>query len=416
MDAGSSHRTLQKDVHAAEQELLEDIQRRTCSFQASELRPSSARFTLLPCSTCIEILEDKIFTDWLDDRTNAETAIPLCAHMVVYFEDAIPPAYIRKAGKWSLAQGVGPKDLEVKLPFQLPAGQFKTLLPPTSPPLRPPCWPKKGDSHQDLPEKWQARRFLLEQFFRLVSCGWSQVSSESEEFRRAPLIGQVLPCVSDMLVAAEKAFEALGKVGRLKKSSKAGVDAARGGYVKVPLLAVEEAFRFWKVEILVNALSAMKAPVDLVCVRCPADVRHRAGYSPKYNRIRMCANRFWNPFEFRRVLVHELTHAFDFARAKVDTGSCVHMACTEIRAWNLSGECDLWANSFKYMGEDMINRKQRCVKDGALASLLENERCQDSHVAHGALEEAWAQCWKDYWPFTTKPDLDTRWRQSPMLR
>eukprot|EP00435_Cladocopium_sp_Y103_P054762 s568_g17.t7 len=152
---GSNHKTLQKDVHAAEQELLEDIQRRTCSLQASGLRPSSARFTLLPCSTCIEILEDKIFTDWLDDRTNSETAIPLCPHMVVYFENAIPPAYIRKAGKWSLAQGVGPKDLEVKLPFQLPAGQFKTLLPPTSPPLRPPCWPKKGDSHQDLPEKWQ---------------------------------------------------------------------------------------------------------------------------------------------------------------------------------------------------------------------------------------------------------------------
>ena len=58
----------------------------------------------------------------------------------------------------------------------------------------------------------------------------------------------------------------------------------------------------------------------------------------------MCANRFWNPFEFRRgedqdleswkpvpvlrflisvppVLVHELTHAFDFARAKAR--SCV---------------------------------------------------------------------------------------------
>ena len=116
------------------------------------------------------------------------------------------------------------------------------------------------------------------------------------------------------------------------------------------------------------------------------------------------------------MLVHELTHAFDFARARVDTGSCVHMACTEIRAWNLSGECDLWANSFKYLGEDMINRKQRCVRDGALASLLENERCQDTYVANAALEEAWAQCWKDYWPFTTKPDLDTRWRQSPMLR
>ncbi|CAE7424664.1 ATP23 [Symbiodinium microadriaticum] len=169
-------------------------------------------------------------------------------------------------------------------------------------------------------------------------------------------------------------------------------------------LLSRQAFGYWKVEILVNALSAMKAPVDLVCVRCPSDVRHRAGYSPRHNRIWMCANRFWNPFEFRRVLVHELTHAFDFARAKVDPGSCTHMACTEIRAWNLSGECDLWPNSFKYLGEDMINRKQRCVRDGALASLLENERCQDRALAGAALHEAWDQCWKDYWPFTTQPE------------
>lgn len=28
-------------------------------------------------------------------------------------------------------------------------------------------------------------------------------------------------------------------------------------------------------------LRAVEAPVDLVCVRCPADIRHRAGYSPK---------------------------------------------------------------------------------------------------------------------------------------
>merc|ERR1719436_1881013 len=177
----------------------------------------------------------------------------------------------------------------------------------------------------------------------------------------------------------------------------------------------QQAFGYWKVEILVNALSAMKAPVDLSCVRCPSDVRHRAGYSPRHNRIWMCGNRLWNPFEFRRVLIHELTHAFDFARARIDTGSCVHMACTEIRAWNLSGECDLWTKWFTFLGEDMINRKQRCVREGALASLLENERCQDPYVARGALEEAWAPCWRDHWPFTTKPDLDTRWRENPML-
>mmetsp|Transcript_117669 Transcript_117669/g.186271 ORF Transcript_117669/g.186271 Transcript_117669/m.186271 type:complete len:223 (+) Transcript_117669:68-736(+) len=175
------------------------------------------------------------------------------------------------------------------------------------------------------------------------------------------------------------------------------------------------AFSWWKVKILVNALSAMKAPVDLVCVRCPDDVRHRAGYSPKHHRVWVCANRFWNPFEFRRVLAHELIHAFDFTRAKIDPTSCVHIACTELRAWNLSGECDLWTKWFDFLGQDMINQKQRCVRDAALASLVQNERCQDPHIARGSIEEAFAPCYRDHWPFTTRPDLDSRWRESPML-
>jgi len=175
------------------------------------------------------------------------------------------------------------------------------------------------------------------------------------------------------------------------------------------------AFSHWKVKVLVNALSAMNAPVDLSCVRCPSDARHRAGYSPRHNRIWMCANRLWTPFEFRRVLTHELVHAFDFARAKIEPTNCVHMACTEVRAWNLSGECDLWTKWFSFLGEDMINRKQRCVREGALASLLDSDRVQDIHVARAAIEEAWHPCWKDHWPFTTKPDLDNRWRDNPML-
>lgn len=177
----------------------------------------------------------------------------------------------------------------------------------------------------------------------------------------------------------------------------------------------QQAMQHWKVKTLLNALSAMKAPVDLVCVRCPSDARSRAGYSPRHNRVWLCANHIWNPFEFRRVLTHELVHAFDFARARIDASSCVHMACTEIRAWNLSGECDLWTQSFAYLGEDMINKKQRCVRNGALASLLDNERCQDVYVARGAMDEAWGQCWHDHWPFTTKPELDNRYRVSPML-
>jgi len=178
----------------------------------------------------------------------------------------------------------------------------------------------------------------------------------------------------------------------------------------------QNAFGHWKVKTLLNALSAMKTPVDMVCVRCPADARHRAGYSPKHNRVWICANRFWNPFEFRRVLTHELIHAFDFARAKIDPSSTVHIACTEIRAWNMAGECDLWTKWFSFLGEDMVNRKQRCVRDGATASLLDSECCPDPYTARAALDEAWGPCWADYWPFTTRPDLDTRYREQPMLK
>ncbi|CAK9085777.1 unnamed protein product [Durusdinium trenchii] len=465
VSAQGSHKTLQKDVHAAELELLEDIQRRTCNVSEEGQVGSANRFTFLPCSTCIEIVEGKIFAEWLGDRQNCDKPTPLSPHMAVYFEDSMPPAYIRKAGKWCLAQGVGPKDLEVKLPFQLPAGQFKALL-----------WPQAAANIPSFEATVLAkeRQHLLQVFFVLATAPTHEAPCDTVEHTARPPVGQVLPFISDLLLTAEEEFRPVSQ----KRSKGAAICVPHRGYVRVPLLAVAEAisplveshlacqkkwaerrsfsseydntpvekasgsivmepkcdsnltsfqfrscqllsrqaFGFWKVEILLNALSAMKAPVDLVCVRCPADVRHRAGYSPKHNRIWMCANRFWNPFEFRRVLVHELTHAFDFARAKVDTGSCVHIACTEIRAWNLSGECDLWRNSFKYFGEEMINRKQRCVRDGAVASLLENERCQDTYVAHAALEEAWPQCWRDYWPFTTKPDLDTRWRQSPMLR
>ena len=173
-------------------------------------------------------------------------------------------------------------------------------------------------------------------------------------------------------------------------------------------------FTWWKVDILVNALSAMNAPVDVMCVHCPADAPHRAGYSPRLNKVWVCANLFWNPFELRRVLAHELVHAFDFARAKLDVNDKQHVACTEIRAWNLSGECELWRKFGDYAADDplglrMWSRKQRCVKEGALRSMGGS---QDDMIA---INDVFERCFRDHWPFTTEPHMDTRFRDSPML-
>lgn len=107
-----------------------------------------------------------------------------------------------------------------------------------------------------------------------------------------------------------------------------------------------QAFGFWKVEILLNALSAMKAGVccqiaqrkifwtagscrpclcpmscrcaasrgilsealDLVRVWSGNVQRSRSNTWLRHNRIWMCANRFWNPFEFRRGQIVSWAH------------------------------------------------------------------------------------------------------------
>ena len=95
--------------------------------------------------------------------------------------------------------------------------------------------------------------------------------------------------------------------------------------------------------------------------RCPQDSPHKAGYSPKHNVVWVCSNLIFNPFEFRRLVAHELIHAFDFARAKIDATNLNHVACSEVRAHNLSGECELWTKAWEYFGGRYLGERQRWV-------------------------------------------------------
>ena len=174
------------------------------------------------------------------------------------------------------------------------------------------------------------------------------------------------------------------------------------------------AFPWWRVNILLNSLSAMNAPVDLISIQCPQDAAFKAGFSPKHNKVWMCANLIHNPFQYRRLLAHELVHAFDFARAKVDANNLQHVACSEVRAYTLSGECDLWTKFFQYAADDwlgtkMFSRKQQCVRDGALRSM------GGSDGAREAVDQVFSRCFRDHWPFTTEAHMDTRFRDSPMI-
>jgi inner membrane protease ATP23 len=113
--------------------------------------------------------------------------------------------------------------------------------------------------------------------------------------------------------------------------------------------------------------------------------------------------------DFTRALTHELVHAFDSCRAVVDPDRCAHIACTEIRAANLSGDCDFFAEAQRMPlrlftgGGGLAGRQRECVRRRAELSLSMHAPCRGDdgrgparHVAH-----VWEPCYADAEPFAS---------------
>ncbi len=99
---------------------------------------------------------------------------------------------------------------------------------------------------------------------------------------------------------------------------------------------------------------------------------------------------------FEHTLVHELVHAYDQCRAKIEWKNCLHHACTEIRASSLSGECSLLHEL--YRGKTTIRGGQaECVERRATKSVAMNPNCKD--VAKEAIKAAFVTCRADKAPF-----------------
>eukprot|EP00920_Eleutheroschizon_duboscqi_P019943 GHVT01047718.1.p1 GENE.GHVT01047718.1~~GHVT01047718.1.p1 ORF type:complete len:529 (-),score=103.39 GHVT01047718.1:179-1765(-) len=157
------------------------------------------------------------------------------------------------------------------------------------------------------------------------------------------------------------------------------------------------AFQNWRVKVLANSLSAMGRPVDLVLTECPAGLGHGAGYSPHLHVVWICRRPLLSPFAFRRLLIHELVHAFDFARANLHPDDCTHVACSEIRAWNLSGQCAMIhakqiLNRNDCRDLDELRRKLLLDKEAAAtrkepANQAENPRIEEAAPAFWGKEK-----------------------------
>lgn len=113
---------------------------------------------------------------------------------------------------------------------------------------------------------------------------------------------------------------------------------------------------------------------------------------------------FLNQAEWTRSVTHELIHAYDHCRAKVEATNCSHIACTEVRAANLSGDCDFGVEVSRSLaliarGGGLGGHQQRCVKRRAELSLSFHSQCKDDEKR--TMGQVWDACYADTAPFTS---------------
>ena len=110
--------------------------------------------------------------------------------------------------------------------------------------------------------------------------------------------------------------------------------------------------------------------------------------------------------EWTRTVTHELIHAFDHCRVAMDPSDCRHLACTEVRAANLSGDCDfstdlarggIFAGGLANAG--IRGHQQMCVQRRAVTSVAMHPPCASG--ARDTVNDVFEACYADTAPFPT---------------
>lgn len=150
--------------------------------------------------------------------------------------------------------------------------------------------------------------------------------------------------------------------------------------------------------------SAVNRERHFSCEDCNGNVS--GGFDASVSQIVLCQNNIRNQAHMNRVVTHELIHAFDHCRAHVDWFTNVrHLACSEVRAANLSGDCSLINEVFR-LHFGLKQHHQTCVRDRAILSILA-VRNISKEVAQKAVDEVFESCFNDHEPFGRIPHNKT---------
>lgn len=136
------------------------------------------------------------------------------------------------------------------------------------------------------------------------------------------------------------------------------------------------------------------------CEDCDGKVG--GGFDSSTSEIVICQNNIHDQTNMNRMLSHELIHAYDHCRAQVDFLSNIqHLACTEIRAASLSGDCSL-TNEMLRFKFGIKQHHQTCVRDRAVCSIMAARKV-NKETAEKAVNEVFDSCFNDREPFGRIP-------------
>lgn len=130
------------------------------------------------------------------------------------------------------------------------------------------------------------------------------------------------------------------------------------------------------------------------------------GFNLDYG-ILLCANQMKSQSHLEDTLAHEMVHAWDHLKFKIDQENMKHQACTEIRAATLSGECRMTKEVWGRGQFKLVQQMQECVKRRAVLSMMGRPqiraRQKDQDMGRAEAErvvgEVWDNCFNDTRPF-----------------
>jgi Peptidase M76 family len=119
--------------------------------------------------------------------------------------------------------------------------------------------------------------------------------------------------------------------------------------------------------------------------------------------IYICQQYMESEIMTHKTLHHELVHAIDMCRTNMDPlRNCIHMACTEIRAENLSGECAVMKELRRM--KHYTGHGKECVRRRAVLSVRANPNCTSR--AETYVDAAMNRCYMDFYPYKKHPNLE----------